>query len=389
MSNSQRGFTSEEKESIRKRFKHTEQGRIYLNHAAISPLSTVVKESLEQFILNRHEGRIDEFENWVSMMNETRELFAQLLHAPSADSITFMGNTSDTISAVAEGFPWKEGDEVILNPLEFPANVQPFRYQEKKRVKLRYVAPDTGGLIQVSEIKKMIGPNTRMVSISAVQYLDGQKADLKSLGELCREHEIFLIVDGIQALGATDVNVVDCHIDAIGSGSHKWLMAPMGIGLLYLSDTIEKKLKPYKTGWLSVEKPWDLRNFDQPWLPVSKHLETGTGNMLGIAGLNASLKLFEEIGHQKIYAEIRWLTHYLVDQLSSNKKVRLLTNPFEECRAGIVSFTVAGMDDTDSVVKQLSEKGITISSREGYFRISPHYYNTIEEIDTALEHLFS
>ncbi len=234
-----KGFSTEEKGKIRELFSHIKQGKIYLNHAAISPLSTPVKDALNQFILDRHENRIDDFESWLEMISETREQIAELLNVAEADSITFLGNTSDAISAVAEGFPW------------------------------------------------------------------------------------------------------------------------------------------------------ELRNFDQPWLPVSKHLETGTGNMLGIAGLHASLNTFRDFGYTQIQSEISSLTNYLYKQLELYENVSLLTNQNPKRRAGIISFSVQGMDDADSAVQLLNQTGNTISAREGFFRISPHYYNTEEEIDTVLEQLLS
>lgn len=388
MNSEVKGLNAEQKKIARNLFKHIDHGQIYLNHAAISPLSLHVKESLEQFIQYRHEKKVDDFETWMAIIDETKELLRDLINADSGSSISFMGNTSDAISAVAEGFPWHMGDEIILNKLEFPANVQPFRYQEKRGVRIRYAEPDSDGLIRLSDIEKLITAKTKMISISAVQYLDGQLADLEAIGKYCLEKEIIFVVDGIQGLGATNIDVAGCNIDAIGSGSHKWLMAPMGIGFLYLSDRLKKILRPYKTGWLSVETPWDLRNFDQPWLPVSGHLETGTGNMLGIVGLNASLKTFSEFGHESIFSEVLSLSNYLINRLSEQNNVSILTTQQPGRRAGIVSFSIQGMNEAGSVVKSLSEHGITISTREGYFRISSHYYNTKEEIDTVMEHLF-
>ncbi len=378
-------MSSASKEQLRALFPHTEEGHIYLNHAAISPLSSDIRQALQVYNEDRSSGTIENFETWMETVDETRNLIANFIHIDSPERITFMGNTSDAISAVAEGLSWKEGDEIILNSMEFPSNVQPYRILERFGVKLVYLKPDAQGRITPEQIDKAITTKTRLVSISAVQYLNGFRADLKSIGKICRRRNVLFVVDGIQALGAVDIDVTACNIDALATGGHKWLMAPMGIGFLYISEVMEKQLLPSKTGWLSVEVPWDLRNFNQPWLPVSKHLETGTLNIAGIIGLNRALKNFVAIGMKEVESNIKGLIDDAITILKSHSKATIITPVDASDRAGIVSFSVNGMDSPDDFVKSLIDKKITISAREGFIRISPHYYNTSEEIKTVLD----
>ena len=377
------------KDSYRAQFPHTENGHIYLNHAAISPLSRKVTTALRDYLDNRSFGTVEDFETWMQTVDETRNLIARFIHTNHPERVTFMGNTSDAISAVAEGLSWNEGDEIILNSMEFPSNVQPFRILERFGVKLIYLIPDDEGRILPEQIKKAITEKTRLVSISAVQYLNGFRADLKSIGEICNQYNLLFVVDGIQGLGAADIDVTTCRIDALATGAHKWLMAPMGIGFLYISEKLMKQLSPAKTGWLSVEVPWDLTNFDQPWLPVSKHLETGTLNISGIFGLNASLKNFFDIGMDTVQNEIGKLVDFTIERLQDEPSVKIITPIQPQDRAGIITFSVNGMDSPNDFVNSLKSNGITISAREGYIRISPHYYNTTDEIETVLNLIFS
>ncbi|MCC5940215.1 MAG: aminotransferase class V-fold PLP-dependent enzyme [Balneolaceae bacterium] len=377
-------MTNRIKERYRANFPHTETGHIYLNHAAISPLSRDIADTLQNYYMDRSSGSIENFEAWMQTVDETRNLIARLIHTDYPERITFMSNTSDAISAVAEGLTWKEGDEIILNSMEFPSNVQPFRILERFGVKLIYLHPDDQGRILPEQIETAITENTRLVSISAVQYLNGFRADLQSIGEICKKHDLLFVVDGIQALGAVDINVTSCGIDALATGAHKWLMAPMGTGFLFISEKMEAQLSPAKTGWLSVEVPWDLTNFNQPWLPVSKHLETGTLNISGILGLNRSLKNFFAIGMETVENEIGSLIQLATERLRDEPSVKIITPSDSTERAGIITFLVNGMDSPDDFVNSLKSNDITISAREGYIRISPHYYNTAEEIQTVL-----
>lgn len=383
-------FSKTQLNEIRDLFPITRTGRVYMNHAAISPLPTPTFEATRRWLEVRNSGSVENFEEGMQTTDDTRSRVAAYINAPSPDQITFLGNTSDAISAVSEGLQWNEGDEIILNTLEFPTNVQPFRRLKTKGVTIRYVESDNHRVHPV-DIEALITPKTRLVSISAVQYLSGFRADLERIGNLCAKHDIFFVVDGIQALGASPIDVQSCKIDALATGAHKWLMSPMGIGFLYLSKNMQAVLEPYKTGWLSVENPWELSKFEKNWLPVNQHLETGTPNMIGITGLGASLKVFDGIGTDAIKQHIMHLSGYLIDQLQSKSDVSILTPEDENQRLGIVAFSVNSSADIDidSVLETLKQQYITISAREGYFRISPHFYNTEEEVDTVLNKLFN
>lgn len=381
-------FSENEKQRLRKNYPHIEAGHVYLNHAAISPLSQAVQEAVTHFLLDRQAGEIDNFMLWEEQTHTVRQRISDLIHAPSPDHISFCGNTSDAISAFTEGLSWSDGDEVILNTHEFPSNVQPYRMLQEKGVRIIYADPGSSGLITRELIEEKITPRTRCVSLSAVQFLSGFRANLKAIGELCRKHHLYFVVDGIQALGATKIDVQDSHIDALATGSHKWLMGPMGIGFLYLSERLQQNLRPYKTGWLSVAEPWELTNFNQEWKPLCAHLEAGTPNMAGLTGLLASLETFTETGIENVWNEIRFLTGYLYERLSEIGGVTLVTPKEDSERAGIVSFTARQFPDVEQEVERLRKKKISISAREQLYRISPHYYSLPSEIDQTIDELF-
>lgn len=376
-------FAPKELERIRADFPYLKTDHIYLNHSAISPISDKVRKSLNLFLEDRSAGKIDNIELGMNIIDETRELISSYINAKSSDQITFMGNTSDGISAVAEGLHWKPGDEILLNSMEFPTNVQPFRMLEDLGVQIRYINAKNHS-VTPQMVEEYITSDTKLFSISAVQYLTGFKADLEAIGEICTSNDIIFVVDAIQYLGAGKIDVQQCQIDALATGGHKWLMSPMGSGFLYLSDKLSQQLRPAKTGWLSVEEPWALSQFDQSWLPVSQHLEIGTPNMLGMVGMNASLKNLIETGPEKITGQILNLTDLLTGSLIDNNHIELISPIERNDRAGIVTFKHAGISDSEEFVDSLKKKNITISSREGMIRIAPHYYNSIEEIEKVL-----
>lgn len=381
-------FSASELYEIRSEFPHIKNGLTYLNHAAIGVLSRPVKAAIDQFIDERHNGPIDNFENGMEISASARKQVSDYLNAPSPDQITFLGNTSDGLTAAAEGFDWQPGDQILVNTMEFPATIQPFRALRHLGVEVVYAEPEDGE-ITADILEKYITLKTKMVTLSSVQYLSGFRSDLKSIGELCHKKGIFFVVDAIQSLGAFQIDVQKCHIDALASGSHKWLMSPMGISFLYLSKPFAKKLRPFKTGWLSVKEPWELSNFEQGWQPISQHLEIGTPNMLGITGLNASLSFLADSGIEKIASRIINLTNYIIKRLEQQTGTIVQSPKKSYKRGGIVSFTVNGMDTPESKLEELKSKNVTISLREGHFRISPHFYNIEDEIDHAIDIIFN
>ena len=375
-------FSDEELNRFRDGFSHIGEGITYLNHAAVAPLSDAVRSAMEEYLDQRNRTHVENFELAVPVIEQCREKVQKLINAPHLHDTAFTGNTSDGISLVASGLSWKKGDEVLLNTMEFPSNVQPWRALEPMGVKLNFVQV-TNGTITAEQIEKHINKNTRIVAISAVQFMNGFLADLEAIGKLCREKEIFFVVDAIQALGQIPIDVQKNNIDALATGGHKWLMSPIGTGFLYLSDRLRHKLNPVRTGWFSVEVPWDLLNYDQPFLDNTMRFEAGSPNMIGLAGMNASLNSLLGIGVERIQTHLRNLTDLFTQKVFSDSTYELYSPAENKYRSGIVTFKPLKGVDGEKVINELKREKLVISYREGYFRISPHFYSTQSEIEHA------
>lgn len=354
-----------------------------MNHAAVSPLSSTVCNEIHRHLRVRNRGPFNLFEGSQQAIAECRGRIAGLIGAPSTDQIAFTRNTSDGLNIIAEGIRWNKGDEILLNNLEFPANIQPWRALERRGVTLR-ILKNRNGRIETEDLVKAITPSTRLLSISAVQYQTGHRADLKAIGQFCSEHNILFVVDAIQHLGAGAIDVQSARIDAVATGGHKWLMAPMGAGFLYLSDQLKDQFDPPRTGWLSVEDPLKMHLYEQPWLDTARRLETGTPGIIGIIGLNRSLKTLSNAGYLKIEQHISSLTRTLTETIESWNECRLATPLDPGQRGGIVTFTPPAGKEASSITAALQKQKIAISDREGMLRISPHFYNTPEEVETVL-----
>ncbi len=356
--------------------------RIYLNHAAVSPFSGRVQRVLQQYAENCGGPSVENLDLLLAVRENVRQLVGQLIHA-DASHIGFVRNTSDGLSLLASGISWNPGDEILIPDGEFPSNVYPFLACRRFGVRLTRV-PLREGRLDVSDFKKNISAQTRLVSISYVQYHNGFRTDLEALGRLCKDHGIIFCVDSIQGAGAVPLDVQRMNIDALANGGHKWLMAPAGIGFVYFAPDVMKSLTPSRTGWLSVRDPWNFQTDQAEYFEGPRRFEVGNENWQGLLALEASLSWLLEIGIENIYRHIV----ALIDQLASRLQrlpVTFLTHLDEPSRSGIFSFRARPDGLTEKLHGFLTQQRVSCSLRQGAIRVSPHFYNTPAEIDRFAE----
>lgn len=369
-------------DSYRREFPHVLQPHYYLNHAAFGVLSDRVNRHINRHLDERNHGVIESFMLDQDVIEETRNKIAQLINAPSADNIAFVTNTSEGLNLIAGGLPWKSGDSIVLNDIEFPSNVYPFTNLRSKGAKIRFLKSDNG-MISADRIISQLTDTDKLVSVSAVQFLSGYRIDLKALGQACSKRGKWLIVDGIQAAGNSPVDVQEMNIDGFVAGGLKWLMAPMGIGFVYLSDALLDAIRPAYVGWLSVETPWNLFDYEQGLNPTARRFELGGLNVAGIYALHHALDPFLEIGTDRIQQHLLALTDQIVREVDI-PGATLFTRGSHAERTGIVSFTLPESMNGDTLVENLRKQAVTVSHRTGKLRFSPHFYNNSDDITAAV-----
>ena len=369
-------------EAARALFPHIAQGKIYLDHAGTSPLSTRVVGAITAYMEERSRGRLDTYPLDLLMVAECRAMLQRVVNAESPERIAFAGSTTDAINIVASGLRWKSGDRIILGDIEFPANVYPFLNLRRLGVELDVLhAPD--GSMTPEMIAGALAPRTRLVALSAVQYLSGYRADLAAIGEMTRRRGIVFAVDGIQAAGAVRLDVQEMKIDALAAGGQKWLMAPHGSAFLYLTEELQSRIEQANLGWLSVETPWDFHNFTQPLASSARRYECGSLNTPGLWGLHASLMTLLEFDPAATEAHLLAITGTLMSELRLIPEVRIISPAATRERAGIVTVEADATFDLKLLLKRMAERRITIALRRGLLRFSPHFYNSPEDMVTA------
>ncbi len=358
--------------SLRDLFPVTQQCA-YLNHAAIGTLSDPVRRAITSYLAHRAtSGEPGPYEH---LSDELRGALGRLINA-SPEEIAFVQNTSEGLNIIANGLPLRPGDNAVFCDMEFPSNVYPWMNLQRRGVETRCI-PHEGGGLTVESLETHADDHTRVVAVSSVQFLTGFRTDLQALGDWCQTHDVLLVVDGIQSVGVLPMDVRACHIDFLSCGGPKWLMGPAGQGFIYVQAELLEKLDPPFAGCVSVVGWEAWRDYDLTFLPAAQRFELGCSNFVGQVGLLAAVELLLDTGIESIATWTLHLTDLLTRDLTE-LGYPIASNLSPQHRSSIVSFAVPG--GAEAAHEQLARAGVVVSKREEFIRVSPHCYNTEEEI---------
>jgi selenocysteine lyase/cysteine desulfurase len=276
---------------------------------------------------------------------------------------------------------------VILTPdKEFPANVYPWwAVAEDRGLEYRRIPLENGLLNEDTLIAALDDERVKCVSVSWIDSASGYRVDLGRIGRECRARGVYFVVDAIQGVGACPIDVSDLHVDILACGAQKWLLSPWGSGFVYVREDLVLELAPPMVSWMAPKGTDDfrrLRDYDMTWRDDARRFEFITLPYQDIAGMNASLELFFELGLDRVYAHIESLATEIVRWTESRKDVRLITPADPSRRAGVVCVRPT---EGERASDELKRQGIVHSFREGNIRLSPHIYNTTDDVRAALE----
>jgi selenocysteine lyase/cysteine desulfurase len=349
----------------------------YLDHAAVAPLSAPAQRALAEWAADVTENGAVNWSAWMRRVEEVRRRAADLLGADPLD-VAFVKNTSEGVGIVAEGLPWRPGDNIVTAADEYPANLYPWMNLAGRGVEVRMV-PGRDGRIEVDDLRARIDSRTRLVSLSFVEYATGFRNDLDAVGALCRERGILFFLDAIQGLGVLPLDVGRTPVDFLAADGHKWLLGPEGAGLFFARRDRVELLHPVGVGWNSVVGALDFSALDFRLKPHAGRWESGTLNVGGILALGGSLELLLAAGTEAVAARALELTDRLCEA-AARAGLRVYSSRRPAERSGIVSLIVPGGDPA-ALVRRCRAEGVVINHRAGRLRVSPHVYNTTEEID--------
>ncbi len=357
----------------------------YFDHAAVGPLPQPSADVISQWCTEATNEGDTVWPDWNRSVNETRTTSARLIGA-DPDEIALVPNTTAGISLVAEGMPWKPGDNIVTLANEFPSNLYPWMHLKERGVETRMVEVENGR-VDLDRILNACDDRTRIVSCSWIGFASGFRIDLAKFVDAVHARGALFFLDAIQGVGVFPLNVRDVPIDFLAADGHKWMLGPEGAGIFYVRKQHLDLLRPIGVGWYSVVHCFDFSKIKLDLKPAAARYEGGTMNAVGFMALNRSLKLLEQVGltsrDSKIATRIIEITDYACERLRTiGADVLNIREPGHQ--SGIVSFQLQDRD-LNAVRKQCLDHGIVLSFRNGCLRISPHAYNNEAEVDQLIE----
>ncbi|HYF91190.1 MAG TPA: aminotransferase class V-fold PLP-dependent enzyme [Symbiobacteriaceae bacterium] len=352
---------------------------LFLNHASEAPVPNPVRARIDEY-LSVAQGDPDAAP--VQSVERVKELLATLLGG-APDEYAAMPNTGTAVGVVANGLDWAPGDNVVVPDEEYPANVLPWLTLTRRGVEVRRV-PLRDLRVLPEDVERLADERTRVIAVSAVEFLSGFRNDLKALSAIARRRGALLVVDGIQQAGALPLHVEEDGIDVLAAGGYKWLLGPIGTGFMYVRRSLWERIYPVlpgarslaagPAGWAGMAET--ARRYETGCLPYSLY-----------HGWTAGLELLIEASIPAIGKQLLSLTDRLIDGLRAHGLTVLSPVATEAERSGIVVFTAGSPEANDALVKRLYAQGIVAALRLGRCRVSPHFYNTAADIDRFLEAL--
>ncbi len=359
----------------------------FFNHAGVAPICPAAAAAIgvyaQQAASQSYVGS-----GWYRRATQVKAAAARLIGAAGHHEIAFIPNTTTGLAQVANGLPLLAGDRVVITDVEYPANRYPWEHLARTRgVELVEVRQGADGRIDPDDVIDAINDRTRVVAISHVQYATGFRIDLRPISDVCRAVPAgcYLCVDAIQSVGVLPVDVVALGIDFLAADGHKWMLGPEGCGIFYCRADLAELLTPNVVGWMCMEDATNYGSYRYALLPDARRFEPGSWNVPGILALGASLDMLLAIGIDTVWEKVQALTDRLCEGLP-RKGYRVFSPRRDRAeRSGIVAFTPdEGKPPAAAIVESLERRNIYIVTREGRLRVSPHFYNTPEQIDRLL-----
>lgn len=357
---------------------------VYLNNASIGPIPERTRRAIDEFTAKRTAPHLLPDRDLQAVLQQAREAVAGLVNA-DPEEIALAGNTSHGLNLAARALPLEPGDIVLVSDREFPANVYPWLRLKKLGVQVELTPTTRQGWPDEDHlVERLADPRVRVLAVSFVQFSNGYRADLDRLSAACRANDAFLVVDGIQGVGNSWLDVRETPVDILACGGQKWLLSPWGSGFVYVRRELIARLEPSVTGWMAFEGTEDftrLTAYDATLRSDARRFEMVTLPFQDFYGMLESVRMLSDLGIRDI-AEYTRTCHEPVLEWADARGVRIVSPRDEAHRSAILCIAPPKAADAYHALKRAH---VVCSLREGAIRLAPHCYNTVEEMEKVVE----
>ena len=366
--------------AIRSRFPVLDK-KTYLNSCAYGALATDVMAALQKYMNDRLEKGTD-WDYWVARNESVRTAVADFLGA-NTDEVAVTTSASAGINSVASALNFEQArNKVVISDFEFPTNAQIWYAQELRGARVVRV-PEEDGYIPVEHFETAIDEDTLIVAVTQVCFKNGARLDIPAIVEIARRKGALVLVDGYQGLGTLDFDVQKVGPDFVVGGMVKYLLGTAGIGFLYVRRALIESLVPTVTGWFAQSDIFAMDTTRYDPAPDARRFEMGTPPVPNCYAAEAGLQILAEIGLPAIENRIVELTAAITSEANAAEYSLAVPDDAERHGALITLRT----HDENALVASLEDEGIVTSCRFGNLRISPHFYNNHDDIETLFRAL--
>lgn len=351
------------------------QKSTYLNTVSLGQISRRSRSAVNRFLdLWTDRGASAWYSHWLTEMDRLRHEFARLIHA-SVDEVAIMPNISSALAAVSSSLDYKQRNRVVSCELDFPTITHHFLAKKPEGVETTIVSsPDSIG-VPLEDFDVAIDEHTTLVATCRVYFTSGYIQDVKSLAEIAHRKGSYCLIDDYQGTGQIPINVKQADVDFLVTGGLKWLIGGPGVAYLYVRRELVPDLHPRFAGWFGHRRQFDFDPHTLEFRDNARRFEAGTPAMAAIYAATAGLEIINEIGTENLRQRTNTLNQDLVTRLREHGyRLRIPSNP--ESHAGI---TLLKADDPMRITRALAKRNIIVDKRPGAVRISPYFYNTLEE----------
>jgi selenocysteine lyase/cysteine desulfurase len=355
---------------------------IFMNHAGVSPMSERGREAvigvMDRLTVEPCPTGFDQ-----GFSDRLRSLLARLL-GTAPETIGIVRSTAHGISLLAQGLDWQPGDNVVGARGEYPANVYPWMALRDRAVEYRLAEPVEGRVTPAS-VLSLVDDRTRVVALSHVEFWNGYRVDLETIGAECRRLGVLVAVDAIQSVGALRVDLSRLPVDFVVAAAHKWQLGPVGIGFCHCRPELLPRLRPVLVGTGTVKRSDEYFDYDYDLRDTARRFEESQISPLLAAAYAAAIELLLEAGPETVEQRVLDLALRLAHGLADLgcELIEPWPRTLEES-SGIVSFRRPGTTAAE-LLGELEAAGVVGRVRGECVRLAPHFYNTEEEVDRVLE----
>lgn len=356
--------------------------KVYVNSCSQGALSDSVRAAYQRY-LDDWDERGAPWEYWVELMEAAREEFAGLIGA-DGDEVAVTTSVSAGVSALASAFRFDQGrDTIVVSNFEFPTIGQIWHAQELRGARVVHVPAERDGTIPLERFEAAVDERTALVAVTAVCFRNGSRIDVEGVTRLAHQRGARVLLDAYQAVGALPIDVRAMEVDFLAAGVLKYLLGAAGLAFLYCRAEHVKELVPTATGWFADADIFQMDIHDYSPSPTARRFEAGTPPVPNIYAGIAGIRLMREIGVAATAEHVRGLNDLLLEGLDE-LGARVVT-PRDPARRG--PLIAVESSDVHALVEALAADEIVTSSRDANLRISPHCYNSTEDIRALLDSL--